>query len=141
MARIRISGIATAWRPEDEADGAQITEADRLAYFAGLEYRRESLCDYLLDSAEAGVLAELDLTGGYLALGYDGAQNELLAITEYRAPRRLAADEIAALAAYTIGQWSDGVGSNFSQSFAVATRVSISIALSADEVKVEQFDD
>lgn len=137
--KIIVSGIASAWqRFDDERESEQITSAERLPYFAGLEYRRESLCDYIADGDDSRALAALNLSGGYIALGYSAAQNELIASTEYIAPRELSAAELEALVAYTLGQWSDGVGSNFSQSFAVAARVSIDIMLSPNEVKVEQ---
>ncbi len=138
--KIIISGIASAWqRFDDDREPEQITSAERLPYFAGLEYRRESLCDYLADADDAGALSALGLGGGYIALGYSAAQNELIASTEYVASRAMNASELEALVAYTLGQWSDGVGSNFSQSFAVAARVSIDIALTPSEVKVEQI--
>ncbi len=138
--RIIISGIATAWqRFSDDREAEQITSAERLPHFAGLEYRRESLCDYMRDGANSRALAELGLRGGYITLGYSAQQNELIAITEYAAPRALTAQELDALVAYTVGQWSDGVGSNFSQSLAVAARVSIDIMLDADDVKVQQI--
>ena len=138
MQRIIIRGPATAWQTfGDERESEQITDAGRLPYFDGLEYRRESLCAYMGDGEASAPLAALGLGGGFIALGYAAAQNELIAKTEYTAPRALTAQEIEALVEYTLGQWSDGVGSNFSQSMAAAVRVSIDIMLTRDEVKVE----
>ena len=138
--RIRISGPATAWQhfPNDR-EAEEITDRERLPYFAGIAYRRESMCDYLRDGPDTLALADIGLTGGYIALDYDRASNALIAVTEYAAPRALNAQELDALTDCTRGQWSDGTGSNFGQSFAVATRVSIDIMLSPEEVKVEQM--
>ena len=138
MVRIIFSGVASAWQQFGaDREAEEITHSERLPYFAGIAYRRESMCDYLTDGEDSAPLAGIGLIGGYIELGYDRAANALIALTEYASPRALTPAEMTTLTAYTCGQWSDGTGSNFGQSLAVAANVAIDIMVMPDEVKVE----
>ena len=57
-------------------------------------------------------LCQAGVRGGTLRFAYDRKRKELRAVTEYRCPRRLTADELAKLVQETVGAWSDGVGEN-----------------------------
>jgi hypothetical protein len=61
---------------------------------------------------ENGVREALE-SGGHLRLVYRPDVKELWVVTEYEARRRLSEEELAFLAGYTRGQWSDGIGENF----------------------------
>ena len=54
-------------------------------------------------------------------------QQELWAETEYDMREPLTDAETRAIVAYTLGQWSDGVGENFSQTYAAENGLFISI--------------
>lgn len=140
MVRIVFSGAVTAWRFENGREGDQITDAQHLSKFDGVAYRRESMCDYLADGDDTIALANIGLAGGHIALHFDRASDALIAITEYTAPRRLNAEEMASLKAYTLGQWSDGMGSNFSQDLTEAKHIFIDMYVEHDAAKTEQSD-
>jgi hypothetical protein len=107
----------------------------------GLAYDEESFTDYLGNRDTVTVQAMLAETpdderlqevlresqlendvrnalepGGKLRFSYKPDLNELWCITEYRSTRRLSDQELKALVDYTEGQWSDGIGENFSSS-------------------------
>ncbi len=81
----------------------------------GLTYSAESFSDYLLDGSETQGLADLSISGGELKFEFDPQAGGLVAHTEYSIPRFLTEPEVAVLQRYTVGQWSDGIGSNFCQ--------------------------
>lgn len=127
---ITIQAIAQVSVWQDFDDGRKpepITDPNRLLYFTGLEYRDEQFSDYLADGEETLRLVELGVRGGYIRLQFSTELNELIAITEYTSPVLLSPSELEMLAAFTSGQWTDGVGSNFSQSMAVATRTGVDL--------------
>jgi hypothetical protein len=128
MIRIRAIAEAQVWqRYSGDRESEQVTDPQRLAYFSGLEYRRESFAEYFTDGPDSTRLAELEITGGYIRLEFSPETNGLIGVTEYTSPSRLDDTDLALLARYTAGQWSDGVGSNFSQSMAVAARISVDL--------------
>ncbi len=127
MVTVRAFADAQVWQQfSDGRESEQVTD-ERLLYLSGLEYRRESFSEYLSDSPSEQPLKELGLQGGYIRLEFSSERKGLIAITEYTAQRRLTDSELELLAEYTSGQWTDGVGSNFSQSMAVATKLAIDI--------------
>lgn len=81
----------------------------------GLSYTEESFSEYLSDGDETRMLAHIGVQGGYLSFAYDPRTKQLLASTEYELPRALTSEEVQRLKKYTVGQWSDGIGSNFFQ--------------------------
>jgi len=78
-----------------------------------LAYEDEQFTDYLGGPSEEDVLAAALEPGGIIRFGYDGKGEALSAVTEYRCRRPLTADELHLLVEYTMGQWSDGIGENW----------------------------
>jgi hypothetical protein len=58
------------------------------------------------------------VSGGSLRFRFRSDRQELWAETEYDLREPLTDAETKAVVAYTLGQWSDGVGENFSQTYA-----------------------
>lgn len=121
MAIIRAVAEAQVWQQFDDGrESEQVVDPHRLAYFSGFEYRRESFSEYFADGPSSIRLQDLGVEGGYIRLEFSPDTNGLIAVTEYRSPALLGDEDLALLAQYTAGQWTDGIGSNFSQSMAVA---------------------
>ena len=106
---IRFSAPATV---VDE-NGDPVTSVDVLRSLDGAKCL-EAFTDYLGGGRkEATAVALLIEPGGYLQFVFDNVGNSLKAVTEYRAARRLGDSELQVLIGYTSGQWSDGIGENF----------------------------
>ena len=60
-------------------------------------------------------LEEAGVSGGYLKFEYQNKNNMLFGFTEYNLRRKLTDPEVLKLREYTLGQWSDGNGSNLMQ--------------------------
>ena len=135
--RIIISGKAFVY----DADRSEITSPEILRSLDGLVYDEEIFTDYLGnlnttttkqmlvqtpgDERLLQVLRESELENGVrqalepsgkLRFSYKPDRNELWCVTEYRSNRGLTDEELKLLAGYTQGQWSDGIGENFSSS-------------------------
>lgn len=54
-----------------------------------------------------------EISGGYMSFIHENGK--LWTITEYDSNRKLTEEELATLADYTQGQWSDGIGEGFEQ--------------------------
>ncbi len=130
--RVTVSGRAFV-----DGDGGEVTDAAILRRFDGVVYDREAFTDYFGNISLAVIeqsrrpgneervqqrLREAELenatrnavqAGGHLRFVYKPEANELWVVTEYEANRPLSSEELAFLARYTNGQWSDGVGANF----------------------------
>ena len=107
MVRIVIRGAAAVFR-----GGEQITDPDTLRLLDGLVYDAERFTEYLGVSPEEEELVAALEPGGHISFGYpDGGL--LTATTEYRSRRLLTDAEVCLLVAYTLGQWSDGIGENW----------------------------
>ena len=114
-----------------------VEDPETLRSLDGLQHD-EVFSDYM-HGREVAALAGVGITGGILRCSYDPEEEKLYYVTEYSVPRLLTADEIAVLMEYTIGQWSDGIGSNFFQSRLLvgpAPQLELSVT---NLVKVEQF--
>lgn len=96
-------------------EGVFVEDAAILKTLDGLAYDEEVFSDYLLDGESAGELEDAGISGGSLEFSFDNASGRLVGRTEYLLERALSPDQIALLKDYTIGQWSDGIGSNFFQ--------------------------
>lgn len=94
------------------ADG-ETTDPAVLRRFDGIVYEDEAFTEYLGGPEEENILLAALQPGGYLRLVYKPALNQLWGLTEYTLTRPLSARERDLLVAYTIGQWSDGIGENF----------------------------
>ncbi|MCU6499593.1 hypothetical protein LPN04_17500 [Rugamonas sp. A1-17] len=101
--------------PETGEEGVFVEDAAILKTLDGLCYDEEVFSDYLLDGDAARGLEDAGISGGSLEFNFDRASGRLIGRTEYQLERALNPDEVALLKDYTIGQWSDGIGSNFFQ--------------------------
>jgi hypothetical protein len=108
MTRIAIRGLAAVYR-----DDVAVTDPSVLQSLDGLAYEDEQFTDYLGGPCEEDTLAAALEPGGAIRFGYDGQGEALSAVTEYRCRRPLTADELRLLVEYTMGQWSDGIGENW----------------------------
>jgi len=101
--------------PETGDEGRFVEDAAILKTLDGITYDEEVFSDYLFDGEDAGELEDAGISGGSLDFRFDSATGRLIGRTEYQLERALNPDQIAVLKDYTIGQWSDGIGSNFFQ--------------------------
>jgi hypothetical protein len=113
MLRIAVHGWAAVI-----IDDEQITDAETLRRLDGLTYDDEVFTDYLGGPPEEDVLAAALHKGGMLRFSYTEGHDLLAVVTEYDAKRRLTESELRLLIDYTVGQWSDGIGENFTCSSA-----------------------
>lgn len=108
MLRIVFEGRAAVFHAD-----RQVTDASVLLSLDGLTYEDERFTDYLGGPPEEDELASALESGGHLRFGYRESEPLLIATTEYRSRRPLSASELRLLADYTMGQWSDGIGENW----------------------------
>jgi hypothetical protein len=101
--------------PETNERGLFVEDQRALKSLDGLSYSDELLSDYIGDGGETLALVTVGITGGSLSFAFDSKSKRLLASTEYSLARLLSQEETNILKRYTIGQWSDGIGSNFFQ--------------------------
>lgn len=108
MARIIIRGLASVFR-----DDEQVIDPSILRSLDGVVYDEERFTDYLGGPpGEDELVAALE-PGGSIRFSYQDGWDLLMAITEYRSHRPLTEDELRLLVQYTMGQWSDGIGENW----------------------------
>jgi hypothetical protein len=128
MSRIIIQGAAAVFR-----DNERVTDPAVLRSLDGLVYDEERFTDYLGGPPEEDQLATALEPGGIIRFSYhDG--DLLRATTEYRARRPLTVEEVRLLVDYTMGQWSDGIGENWTCSSAERCGYSIMCLTADDEV-------
>src|SRR5262249_32182189 len=108
MVRIVIRGSAAVFR-----DDEPVTDPGILRSLDGLGYDEERFTDYLGGPPEEDPVAAALEPGGSIQFGYLEGEELLTATTEYRSRRALSADELRLLVDYTMGQWSDGIGENW----------------------------
>ncbi|MFO0847832.1 MAG: hypothetical protein U0871_04615 [Gemmataceae bacterium] len=107
MPRIVIRGQAAVFRDDDP-----VTDSEVLRALDGLVYDDERFTDYLGGPGEDELAAALE-SGGVLLFDYREGDRLLGVRTEYRSRRPLSGAEVRALVEYTMGQWSDGIGENW----------------------------
>jgi hypothetical protein len=107
VSRVVIRGSAAVFR-----DDEQVTDPGVLRSLDGLAYDEERFTDYLGGPPEEDELAAVLEPGGVIRFGYRGG-DLLTATTEYRTRRPLTDAELRLLVDYTMGQWSDGIGENW----------------------------
>jgi hypothetical protein len=118
MASIRFSAPASVfdYNAAKDADGdtptVEIKEV--LASLNGLTHD-EIFSDHLYGKAGENDIANAGISGGLLRFLYSQETGQLLGTTEYSLQRKLNPSEIELLLNYTLGQWTDGIGSNFFQ--------------------------
>ncbi|HEX4342219.1 MAG TPA: hypothetical protein VH255_02450 [Verrucomicrobiae bacterium] len=128
--KIKITAKATVL---DEA-GSPIKNAARLHTLDGVAHD-ECFSDYLLDDPDTKALPAKGVSGGYLRFRFRVDRQELWAETEYDLSEPLTDADTKAIVAYTAGQWSDGIGENFSQSYADENDLFISIESDQAHIK------
>jgi len=119
----------------DKKSGELVNDAARIATLDGVA-SDECFSDYLLDDPLTKALPSKGVSGGYLRFCFRGDSHKLFAETEYDLREPLTGEEIKALVKYTMSQWSDGIGENFSQSFADESGVFLSINCESAQVDV-----
>lgn len=108
MARVCIRGAAAVFR-----DDEQVTDPAVLRSLDGLAYDEERFTDYIGGPPEEDQLAAALEPGGIISFAYREGDDLLSATTEYRSRRPLTNAELRLLVDYTMGQWSDGIGENW----------------------------
>jgi ankyrin repeat protein len=122
-----------------DANGELVTSVEVHRQLDGTFYGDEAFTDFLGGPSDETDLALLLEHGGYLSFQFNESRNQLDAVTEFRAARRLDDSELELLTNYTAGQWSDGIGENFvSESFA---RYGFSLQPETEALEAEQIDD
>jgi len=91
----------------------EVSDPAILRSLDGLAYEDEVFTDYLGGPPAEDALREALERGGRLRFVYRADRNELWRVTEYRTLRPLSEPELDLLVASTRGQWSDGIGENF----------------------------
>lgn len=108
MPHINLQGRAAVFK-----DNHRITDPAILRTLASARYDDERFTDYLGGTSEEDALAQALDPGGVLSFAYKEGDDSLTAITQYRARRNLTPAELSLLIEYTMGQWSDGIGENW----------------------------
>ena len=115
MPTIRFSAAAMVVDFRESDNGELVDNREVLKTLDGLAYLDESFSDYLFNGTGRKALEEAGISGGTLRFEFHSASDCLIAVTEYVTSRILSEQEAAMLGDYTVGQWSDGIGSNFFQ--------------------------
>ncbi|MBX3628081.1 MAG: hypothetical protein KF892_23935 [Rhizobacter sp.] len=100
--------------PETGESGVFVEDVATLRSLDGLLYDEEVFSDHIGDG-ELEAIAGIGISGGSLAFAFDARSKQLIAKTKYSLTRPLKPKEVELLKSYTVGQWSDGIGSNFFQ--------------------------
>lgn len=108
MFHIVIRGAAAVFREDD----IQVTDPNVLRSLRDVVCE-EVFTDYLGGPPEEDAIAGSLERGGIIQFGYDEGNDVLTATTAYRSRRRLTENELRLLVDYTMGQWSDGIGENW----------------------------
>jgi hypothetical protein len=108
MIRIIIRGLAAVF-----SDDEQVTDPTVLRSLDGLVYDEERFTDYLGGPPEEDAVAAALEQGGDIRFGFRESSNLLAAVTAYRSRCPLNDKELRLLVDYTMGQWSDGIGENW----------------------------
>jgi hypothetical protein len=106
--RIVIRGSAAVFH-----DDEQVTDPSILQSLDGLVYDEERFTDYLGGPPEEDELAAALEPGGIISFSYHDGEDLLAAVTEYQSRRPLTDAELRLVVQYTMGQWSDGIGENW----------------------------
>jgi hypothetical protein len=109
MIRIVITGFAAVFGEDDSS----ISDPAILKALDGLVYDDERFTDYLDGTSDEVELASALFPGGNIRFSHTEDADLLTATTEYRSHRQLTESELRLLAEYTMGQWSDGIGENW----------------------------
>ena len=138
--KIRIFGDCGVF--DDDGD-REITDPSKLVLFDGYTYRESEYDDcfafHLITRDDLPLIKDAGISGGYLHFAYDESRQCLVASVEYQLETMLSDQQIAQLVRYTVGQCSDGIGSNFAQfeSSKIAEGVAVDPMLHSNLVQYE----
>lgn len=95
---------------DETSDLAKIKSLD------GLKYDDEDaiFSDYISDGGDTS-LEDAGVSSGIMYFKFDDSKNSLYGYVEYDLTQKLTDKEVESLKDYTIGQLTDGIGSNFTQ--------------------------
>src|SRR3989337_893808 len=126
----------------DERAHGLDTNPETLRKLQGLAYTEGEMSYFIGDGSDEGLIADIGIAGGTLTFTYVPETNELRVLTEYEAPRKLTKKELDVLVKYTTGQWSDGMGENFTNDYAEKTGMLVHAYPLSDkqDIRVEQVD-
>jgi hypothetical protein len=108
MPRIVIRGAAAVFH-----DDHQVSDPRVLQSLHGLVYDEERFTDYIGGPPLEDELAAALVPGGSIIFTHHHGADLLAAVTEYQTRRSLTDTELRLLVDYTMGQWSDGIGENW----------------------------
>jgi len=99
-----------------EGDDDEVTDINKIKSLDGLKYDDEDaiFSEYMSDGGDS-TLEDAGISGGLMFFEFDSTANALFGYVEYQLTRPLDDTEIEELKDYTIGQLTDGIGSNFEQ--------------------------
>lgn len=90
--------------------GIARTDYENLKDLHGI-YCQQCFSEYFHDET----FHQKGISGGFMHFEFNADDGKLYTITEYDAEKKLAAADLEKLRAYTVGQWSDGIGEGFEQ--------------------------
>jgi hypothetical protein len=108
MPTVAIEGVATVFRNDQ-----QVTDPRILASLVPLAYEDEVFTDYLGGTPVQDALQAALERSGVLKFTHVPGADVLTVTVEFSARRALSEPELQELVRDTLGQWSDGVGENW----------------------------
>ena len=108
MHTVIIEGFAAVFR-----DKEQITDPRILASLVPLAYEDEVFTDYLGGTPVRDALLSALERSGVLRFNHEPGADLLTVGVEFRSRRALSEAELQELVSDTLGQWSDGIGENW----------------------------
>lgn len=137
MPSIRFSAPACVfdYNAEKDVNGDTpiVDDVEILANLDGLAHD-ENFSEHLY-----GALRDAGISGGVLTFFFSKATGQLHGSTEFSLQRPLNTLEADMLMDYTVGQWSDGIGSNFFQ-MRMDAGLTPQILVPKNAVTIEHFD-
>jgi len=133
--KIAVTGSVELCQDNDDMD--PVTDPAVLRELDGAASDRtedDSLAMYIDDPG----LRSIGLRGGFIELKFRADDGSLSVVTEYESPRALTDAELRMLVQHTTDQWSDGLGESFECSYAEENGLSLDLAPSGQQVRVEQ---
>ena len=114
--KLRIFSPSIAFDIETEE---RIEDIDRVKTISGYTYMDDEEDDcfgfWLIDENNDSMIKNCGISGGYLHFSFYENTQDLEVSVEYDLTNELSEDQIDRLIEYTIGQCTDGIGSNFNQ--------------------------
>jgi ankyrin repeat protein len=101
-----------------------------------MSYKEEKCSDYF-----GNKLAKLNLVGGHIDLAYDENLQRLVVLSEFLCDKKLTDEELSELTKEVTGQWSDGMGENFSGQYELETGIKLDLRPYQQKLSCEQIDD